>query len=124
MAPKSSVTQKNQNHNSMCPIIGAIRTIATESRLLVVRHLFSGPRGFNELWRESGINSKTLSLTLKYLEQQKIVKRDIVSTRPFTVQYSLTTSGMELKPALKEFGEWGSRWLPQLNAAKVRIKHC
>jgi DNA-binding HxlR family transcriptional regulator len=110
---------KHHGKNGMCPIIEAIKTIVTESRLLVIRHLFAGPKGFNELWRESGINSKTLSLTLKFLEQQGIVNRSVVSTRPFTVQYSLTTCGMGLKPALEAFGDWGSKWLPKLAANKI-----
>ena len=109
-------TKKDANGNEMCPIVEAIRTIVTESRLLVVRHLFTGPKGFNELWRVSGINSKTLSLTLKFLEQRGIVNREILSTRPFTVQYSLTPSGLELKPALEAFGDWGNRWLPEFNS--------
>ncbi|MGA3406131.1 MAG: winged helix-turn-helix transcriptional regulator, partial [Candidatus Bathyarchaeia archaeon] len=41
-----------------------------------------------------------------------IVKREIIDTRPFTVQYSLTVSGIELKPALEALGEWGRKWLP------------
>jgi len=117
-----SRTNRGKKHLNakVCPIIEAIKTIVTESRLLVVRHLFAGPKGFNELWRESGINSKTLSVTLKFLEQQGIVKRKIISTRPFAVQYSLTTSGLELKPALEAFGDWGSKWLPECSADKIR----
>jgi DNA-binding HxlR family transcriptional regulator len=81
--------------------------------LLVVRHLFTGPKRFNELLRESGINSKTLSGTLKFLEQMGVVKREILSTRPFTVQYSLSASGAELKPVLEGLGNWGHKWLPE-----------
>jgi DNA-binding HxlR family transcriptional regulator len=73
--------------------------------------------------RESGINSKTLSLTLRFLEQQRIVKREIVSTRPFNVQYSLTASGVELKPALEAFGDWGSKWLPKFKGNKTHSQH-
>ncbi len=102
-----------------CPVVGAIKAIVTESRLLVVRHLFAGPKGFNELLRVSGINSKTLSVTLKFLEEYGIVNRKIVSTRPFTVRYSLTTPGLELRPALEAFGTWGNKWLPQLNGDKA-----
>lgn len=97
-----------------CPVVGAIKSIVTESRLLVVRHLFSGPKGFNELLRVSGINSKTLSATLKFLEEYGIVDRKIMSTRPFLVQYSLTPAGLELKSALEALGNWGAKWLPQL----------
>src|SRR5271157_3298542 len=93
-----------------CPAVGAIKTIVTESRLLVVRHLFTGPKRFNELLRASGINSKTLSATLRFLEQNGIVRREVISTRPFTVEYSLTPSGQELKPVLDSLGNWGSKW--------------
>jgi DNA-binding HxlR family transcriptional regulator len=103
-----------------CPVVGAIKSIVTESRLLVVRHLFTGPKGFNELLRVSGINSKTLSATLKFLEEYGIVDRKIVSTRPFLVQYSLTPAGLDLKAALEAFGNWGAKWLPQLNRDQAR----
>ncbi|MGA2790546.1 MAG: helix-turn-helix domain-containing protein [Candidatus Bathyarchaeia archaeon] len=98
-----------------CPAVGAIKAIVTESRLLVVRHLFTGPKGFNELLRASGINSKTLSATLKFLEQNGIVRREVISTAPFSVQYSLTASGLELEPALEGLGKWGKKWLPQFS---------
>jgi DNA-binding HxlR family transcriptional regulator len=87
-----------------------------------LRQLFTGPKRFNELLRISGINSKTLSATLKFLEQQGIVNREILSTRPFTVQYSLTPSGQELKPALTELGNWG-RWLPEFNGNKTKSQY-
>ncbi len=106
-----------------CPVVGAIKAVVTESRLLVVRHLFTGPKGFNELLRVSGINSKTLSATLKFLEEYGIVNRKIVSTRPFTVQYSLTPSGLDLRSALEAFGTWGNKWLPQLNGDKAERRY-
>jgi DNA-binding HxlR family transcriptional regulator len=122
MVSRLKKRRKDSNSNGMCPIIETIKTIVTESRLLVVRRLFAGPKGFNELWRESGINSKTLSLTLKFLEQQGVVKREITSTRPFAVQYSLTASGLELKPALEALGVWGRRWLPEFCGNKTRLR--
>jgi DNA-binding HxlR family transcriptional regulator len=103
-----------------CPVVGAIKAIMTESRMLIIRHLFTGPKGFNELLRASGINSKTLSATLKFLEQYGLVNRKIVNTRPFLVQYSLTSAGLDLKPALESFGNWGAKWLPQLHIDKSR----
>jgi DNA-binding HxlR family transcriptional regulator len=106
-----------------CPAVGAIKAIVTESRLLVVRHLFTGPKGFNELLRASGINSKTLSATLKFLEQNGIVRREVISTAPFSVQYSLTASGLELEPALEGLGKWGMKWLPQFNSKLAGTHH-
>ena len=106
-----------------CPAVGAIKAIVTESRLLAVRHLFTGPKGFNELLRTSGINSKTLSATLKFLEQNGIVRREVISTAPFSVQYSLTASGLELEPALEGLGKWGMKWLPQFNRKLTGTRH-
>jgi DNA-binding HxlR family transcriptional regulator len=97
-----------------CPAVAAIESIGSESKLLVLRHLLQGPKRFNELLRHSGINSKTLSAALKSLEQNKIVIRKIVSTRPFKVEYSLSPSGQSLKPIFEELGEWGRKWLPDL----------
>jgi DNA-binding HxlR family transcriptional regulator len=85
--------------------------------------LFTGPKGFNELLRASGINSKTLSATLKFLEQNGIVRREVISTAPFSVQYSLTASGLELKPALEGLGNWGMKWLPQFNSKLADTQH-
>jgi DNA-binding HxlR family transcriptional regulator len=116
------------NFADRCPVVGAIKAIVTESRLLVVRRLFTGPKGFNELQRASGINSKTLSATLKFLEQNGIIRREVISTAPFGVRYSLRASGLELKPALEGLGNWGMKWLPQFNckiadARNVAIAH-
>jgi len=96
-----------------CPTAGAIWTMVTEPKLLVVRYLSNGPKGFNELMRASGINSKTLSSTLKFLEGKQVVVRRVVSTRPFSVQYSLSAAGEELRPVLEALGKWGEKWLPQ-----------
>jgi len=111
---------KSKHSIENCHVVGAIKAIVTESRLLVVRHLFTGPKRFNELLRESGINSKTLSATLRFLEENGIVKREIMDTRPFTVQYSLTASGLELKPTLEAFGEWGRKWFPPFKGKEKR----
>jgi DNA-binding HxlR family transcriptional regulator len=95
-----------------CPTVGSL-ALVTEAKLRVVRDLLGGPKGFNMLMCATGINSKTLSSTLKFLEQREVVIRRVVATKPFSVRYSLTASGMELGPVLEEFGRWGAKWLPE-----------
>ncbi len=94
-----------------CPIIETIKAVVSEARFLVVRHLMPGPKGFNELSRVSGLNSKTLSIALKSLQDNSIIMRQVVSTKPFTVSYSLSKSGEDLKPIFQELGYWGKKWL-------------
>lgn len=93
-----------------CPTVASL-ALVTEAKLRIVRDLLGGSKGFNMLMRTTGINSKTLSSSLKFLEQRGVVTRHVVTTRPFSVQYSLTASGKELGPVLEEFGRWGAKWL-------------
>ncbi|QKR00066.1 helix-turn-helix transcriptional regulator [Metallosphaera tengchongensis] len=102
---------RNEQNKSACPIVETIKIIGTEPRLLVLRYLFEGPRGFNKLLKETGLSSKTLSSTLKFMEDNDIVERKIVSTRPFKVEYSLTDKGKELQSLFKIMGEWGEKWV-------------
>jgi DNA-binding HxlR family transcriptional regulator len=94
----------------ICPVVSAIESVGTEARLLVLHYLFDGEKGFNELLRVTKLSSKTLSLTLKFLESKGIVEREVVSTRPFKVIYRLTEKGYDLKPVFDELGRWGKKW--------------
>ncbi len=68
--------------------------------------------GFNDLLKNiEGLNSKTLSATLKYLEAHDIVARNVESTRPFRVRYSLTEKGRSLKYSLEDLKKWGKEWI-------------
>ena len=40
-----------------------------------------------------GLDPKSLSRVLKYLASEDIVRRDVLSTQPVAVQYSLTEKG-------------------------------
>lgn len=95
-----------------CPIVEAIKEIGGEWRLIVIRYLNDGPMGFNDLLKSiEGLNSKTLSATLKYLETHDIVARTVESTRPFRVRYSLTEKGRSLKYSLEDLKKWGKEWI-------------
>lgn len=95
----------------ICPIVETIKVIGSEPKLLVLRYLFDGGKGFNELQRLTGLSSKTLSTTLKDLENVGIIKRVIVSDRPFRVRYELTEKGRELKAIFDEMEKWGKKHL-------------
>ncbi|MHB1663295.1 MAG: winged helix-turn-helix transcriptional regulator, partial [Thermoplasmataceae archaeon] len=71
------------NDSPDCPIVKSIRLIGGEWNLIIIRHLNDGPKGFNELLKNaSNISPRTLSRTLKYLEEQEFVSREVVSTMP------------------------------------------
>ena len=66
-----------------------------------------------------GVNSKTLSSTLKYLEEREIISREVESTRPFRVKYSLTEKGKSLGGALSDLKKWGEQWIGKSKPAAV-----
>jgi DNA-binding HxlR family transcriptional regulator len=97
---------------ALCPVIAAVSVIGTEWRLAIVHRLLEGPQRFSQMLRSNPrLNAKTLSATLKFLESSGVVQRNVVSTRPFTVIYSLTEMGLGLAPAARELQAWGERWL-------------
>ena len=87
---------------ALCPVMAAISIVGTEWRLAIAHRLLDGPQRFSELLRSNPrLNAKTLSATLKYLENAGVVQRNVVSTRPFSVVYSLTEMGLGLAPAVR-----------------------
>jgi DNA-binding HxlR family transcriptional regulator len=102
----------------LCPVLAAVGVIGTEWRLAIVHRLLEGPQRFSEILKSNvRLNAKTLSATLKFLENQGVVQRTVVSTRPFSVVYSLTEMGLGLAPAARELRDWGVRWLLPRRAA-------
>jgi len=98
--------------HEVCPIVESLMRIKSIWRLVVIRYLLDGPKGFNELLRiVPDLNPKTLSRTLKALQEEGLVKREIISTRPFQVLYELTQKGLELEPTLASLRRWGNKWI-------------
>jgi len=95
----------------LCPLYGLIDVIAKKWSLLIIAVLGNeGAKGFNELQRElKGISPKTLSKTLKELEEYGLIKREVINTKPPRVRYSLSESGWELRSLLIPLLKWVSK---------------
>ena len=80
--------------------------------VIVHRLLEHGPLGFNALKEEvDGVSSKVLSDSLSDLEESGLVNREIISEKPFRVEYALTERGADLEPVIRAMEEWGSKHL-------------
>jgi DNA-binding HxlR family transcriptional regulator len=76
--------------------------------VIVDRLLQNGPLGFNALKEAvDGISSKVLSDSLDDLEETGIVTREVISEKPFRVEYALTERGEELAPVIQSMRTWG-----------------
>ena len=71
------------------------------------------PVRFNEMQRYLGrIADKTLSQTLKELEKDGLVHREMYPEIPPKVEYSLTERGRSLMRVLDQLCEWGNAHRP------------
>jgi len=104
----------------VCAAVESARKIRNKWRLIVVRYLLEHPMRFNELMRVArNIDPKTLSRVLKYLAWEKIIRRDVLSTQPFTFQCAQTEKGEQLRPVMQSLKAWREAWvLPELHSGR------
>jgi DNA-binding HxlR family transcriptional regulator len=77
---------------------------------MIIDALRQGPLSFVGLRRAVvGISDAMLSERLAELTGATIVARTVTPGPPVTVTYSLTTSGVELLPTLRNLGDWAAR---------------
>jgi len=103
---------RERNDETACPAVKSITKVGNQLRLVVIRYLLERPMRFNELLEAAtGVDPRSLSRVLKFLGSEDIVWRDVLSTQPFAVQYSLTEKGRQLQPVVEALRTWGERWL-------------
>jgi len=96
-----------------CPVTATATLIGKKWHPVIIdRLLTAGPMGFNALKEEvDGISSKVLSDSLSDLEESHLVEREIISEKPFRVEYSLTERGQALEPVIESMRAWGQEFL-------------
>ena len=79
-------------------------------KMVILYHLKDGVRRYNELRKVMPmVTERTLSLQLKQMEEDGIVKREVHTFKPpLKVEYSLTDFGKTLIPLLELIAEWGT----------------
>ena len=78
-------------------------------KTVILYHLIEKTLRYNELRKEiPSVTERTLSLQLKTLEEDGIVKRKVYTSKPpLKVEYSLTDLGKTLIPLIKSIADWG-----------------
>jgi len=77
---------------------------------LIIKNLCEGRSRFSEMQIENGINPRTLSAKLDFLEETGILTKEIFPGKPPKVEYSLTQKGEDLIPILKSMASWGDKY--------------
>lgn len=95
----------------LCSAKGIIEVVSKKWSICIISHLDKDrPYRYNELKSSlKDISPKSLSDTLKILEQEGLIQRDVYPETPPRVEYSLTDEGVELRDALMSLVEWVAR---------------
>jgi DNA-binding HxlR family transcriptional regulator len=79
-------------------------------KAVIIHNLRNNTMRYNELRKTMPtVTERTLSLQLKTLENDGIIKRKVYASKPpLKVEYSLTDFGKTLLPMIKSMVDWGN----------------
>ncbi len=90
--------------------------------VLVVSTLGDGPKRFNELRKALGsISQRMLTLTLRALERDGLVRRTVFPTVPPRVEYELTRLGRSLLEPVSGLSLWARKNRAAIAEARLRF---
>lgn len=90
-----------------CPVTDVLRRVGDKWTVLVIVLLGKRPYRFNELHRGiETISQRMLTRTLRGLETDGLVHREVFPTVPPSVEYSLTPLGHSLLVPLSTLADW------------------
>lgn len=110
------------NKEFPCSTSLTMKYIGGKWKAVILIHLIEKKR-YNELRKELPmVTERTISLQLKELEADGLIKRTVYATKPpLKVEYELTPLGKTLIPLLTDIAKWGKEMASQNK--KIRIEN-
>ncbi|MDV2995799.1 MAG: putative HTH-type transcriptional regulator YybR [Chroococcidiopsis sp. SAG 2025] len=106
---------RQYDYRYSCSVEATLDVIGGRWKGVILFHLMQGTKRFNELQRlVQGCTQRMLTLQLRELEKDGVVKRTVYAEVPPKVEYSLTEFGRSLEPILLMMRDWGDRHVSQL----------
>jgi DNA-binding HxlR family transcriptional regulator len=101
------VRKPDINQTGACEVRDLLDRLADKWSLLIVELLGHGTHRFTELRREiDGISQRMLTLTLRQLERDGLVRRTVYAVVPPRVDYELTPLGTTLLAIIQPLVAW------------------
>lgn len=106
-----------------CPVRNVLSRVGDKWSMLILFTLESHPTiRFKELQRNiPDISQKILTATLKTLEADGLVKREVFPEVPPRVEYSLTAKGLSLLPLIDNLLTWASDNMEDIMASRKQF---
>ena len=127
---ETGVTQGGQAHaggqcpqSAECPKISQVLARVGEKwSVLIIIMLADRPRRFSDLKRSiGGISQRMLTLCLRGLERDGLVKRTVFPVVPPRVEYELTPLGQSLREPVTQLASWAKAHLAELDGARAEF---
>jgi len=107
--PKKTERRTHNCHYG-CAVEAALDVIGNKWKGVILFHLLSGTKRFNELRRLiPSVTQRMLTLQLRELEADGVITRKVYAEVPPKVEYSLSKFGQSLKPILHSLRDWGTQ---------------
>ena len=117
---KVGVTMARHLPSDECPKVSRVLArIGEKWSVLIIIMLAEKTRRFSELKRSiGGVSQRMLTLSLRGLERDGLVKRTVFPVVPPRVEYELTPLGRSLVAPVSALGEWARAHLTEIDAAR------
>jgi len=106
----NSTYSRNEQCITKCDLTYAVQKIGGRWKLLLLDKLIDKKLRFSELKKEfSFVSERMLSLQLKAMEEDGLIKRTVYAEVPPRVEYEMTDLAKELLPILDQLRDWGRK---------------
>lgn len=106
-APPAEDDWIKDDYSGACPVRDLLDRVGDKWSVLVVLRLSRGDERFRALLRAiDGISQRMLTVTLRGLERDGLVHREVFDTRPPSVSYGLTPLGHSLIGPIAALAAW------------------
>ncbi len=93
-----------------CPVETTVAVIGGKWKPVLLFNLMTGAKRYSELQRLlPDASDRMLTRSLRELEANKLVHREVFAEVPVRVEYTLTNDGKTLFPILEAMNDWGSK---------------
>lgn len=110
----------DEKDTDACSVMEAVNRISGKWTVGILLAATEGPVRFTELERHvKGISRRMLTLTLRNLERDGLLRRTVYPTVPPKVEYEATDMARELHSALAELVGWAQRNRANITQARA-----
>lgn len=107
---ENSTNMQNEKSITECDLAYAVCMIGGRWKILILGKLEQGKLRFSELRNQiGGITERMLTLQLRELEKEGLVKRTVYAEVPPRVDYELTEIANDLIPIWRHLESWGAK---------------